>query len=180
MPHDPGEKTLLSGRQVRGFSPAIDLWLSEYCVKITVRGDSMKPFLKDGDEVEVAAVLRDELQPGDLILFVREGTLTVHRFLAGGKERFLEKGDAQARGNWHPWPEKLGRVTAINRPDGWENLSTDDARLESLRLGQAGLLRHRFETIVERLPFSIVRRIAFRIGRPFIHSKTLALKGRAE
>jgi len=139
----------------------------------------MMPFLKDGDEVEVVSASRNELRQGDLILFVREGELTVHRFLSGGDERFLEKGDAQARGNWHPWPEKLGRVIAIRRPEGREDISTDEARMESRRLGRANLLRHRFETVVERLPFSLVRRIVFRIGRPLIRSKDLRLGGRA-
>jgi len=162
-----------------GLSPAIDLWLSEHPIKVAVRGDSMTPLLKDGDEVKVATVFRNELRRGDLILFVREGELTVHRFLTGKDERFLEKGDAQARGNWHSWPEKMGRVVGIRRAGGWEDLSTDNARMEFRRLGRANLLRHRFEAIVERLPFSLVRRIVFRIGRPLICSKALRLEGRA-
>ncbi len=150
----------------------MELWLSNKPVLVTVRGASMVPFLHDGDEVKVVETSPDRLGKGDLVVFVRSGELTVHRFLESSSGRFLEKGDAQAMGNWHPWPDTIGVVVCLRKGKTWEDLTGTGwaARLQSE--GRRHLRRHLAERAVTALPWSLLRRgVRFAVrhfpGRPW-------------
>jgi hypothetical protein len=90
------------------------------------RGGSMRPWLRAGDSLFVAAIKSDdELHPGDVLLYWRPGrtpdedTLTCHRMVARGRgARIYAKGDAIPHIEHFEsgrQAEILGKVQAISR-----------------------------------------------------------------
>ncbi len=147
-----------------------DLWLSDRPVTLSVAGLSMWPTLREGDRAEVVLARREELAPGDLVVFVREGELAVHRLLAVTSTEFLEIGDGQGRGNWHPWPGTLGLVVALAAGSGGpaRDLRSPEARGEARGLARRLRRRHRAARFAEALPGEFLRRIARRLLRPVL------------
>ncbi len=87
-------------------------------VRLTVRGDSMRPFLRDGDQVELAPAPAPRV--GDPVL-VRAGRgpearYLLHRVVRLAHEHVFVRGDAQ-RVEEGPFPvdDVIGRVTTILR-----------------------------------------------------------------
>jgi hypothetical protein len=168
----PGEG---SGAGPKAPAPPISLdklkdpafWLSEIPTSVAVKGSSMEPFLKDGDVVEVVRTSRADLFPGQLLVFLREGTVVVHRLLVIREERFLEKGDAQPLGTWVVWPEALGLVLAITREGETERVQMDQPPWpEALRRQGARHLKvHRVHHFAVHLPGSLVRRAFLKVAR---------------
>jgi len=158
----------------------LGLWLIDESVRVTVSGSSMEPALRDGDTVEVIRAAPEDVLKGDLVVFERDGEVTVHRFLAREGERFLEKGDAHALGAWHPWPEVLGRVVAL-RPAGASSVETPFPVHLQRSLGRRHLLRHILTDRAGSLPGAPLRRAALGLlrripdcmwnGGPKSHSK---------
>jgi hypothetical protein len=139
------------------------LWLSVLPVTVEIRGLSMEPFLSEGDRVEVVLAAREGLQPGDLVVFRRGDETVVHRYLKGLPERFLEKGDGQTCGNWHPWPAQMGRVTAIRRGKLRSPLDSPPAAAALRRAARRHLWRHRVGRIALGLPGDLPRRMLLRL-----------------
>lgn len=108
-------------------------------VRFRVKGGSMRPWIRDGDVIEIEPVSISDLRPGDVVFYRRvQGikghipmtksqisnstkSLVAHRLIAkyhcyDGRVRLICQGDAI------PWPdpeikpdEVLGRVVAVNR-----------------------------------------------------------------
>lgn len=87
-------------------------------VKMTVTGNSMQPFLKEGrDSVELAQTCFAEIQLNDVVLIQREdGTYVMHRIIRKEKNCFYMMGDAQ---DWVEGPlgerNLRARISAIYR-----------------------------------------------------------------
>ena len=125
----------------------------------------MVPFLEEGDRVEVVRAAPGDLIRGDLIVFLRAGEVVVHRFLAARGDLFLEKGDAQGRGNWAPWPEALGKVMALWKAEERHDLAEGSWPQRMAALGRTHLRAHRTAVIAEKLPGSLLRRVFLRLCR---------------
>ena len=139
------------------------LWLSDQPVTIPVKGVSMAPFLEEGDRVEVVRAAPGDLRAGDLIVFMRNGEVVVHRFLAARRGLFLEKGDGQGRGNWAPLPEALGRVVGLWKAEERLHLTTDPWPSRMASLGRRHLRAHRNAVFAENLPGTLLRRVFLRL-----------------
>lgn len=64
-------------------------------LRFQARGDSMRPFIKNGDLVEVHAVSKKVLVRGDVALCrLENGRLVVHRVIKVNKDSLLLQGDA--------------------------------------------------------------------------------------
>jgi hypothetical protein len=103
--------------------------------RIPVVGDSMRPTLMAGLAILVD-FRPDRTQVGDLVLFRQGGALVVHRLLARVRSR--RAGPClRTRGDGRPdldppvlAPSVLGRVVAVERPDGtWRSLEGPTARV---------------------------------------------------
>ena len=147
-----------------GRPPGLALWLADEPVRVTVTGSSMEPTLRDGDGVAVVRAAREELRRGDLMVFERAGEVTVHRFLGGKGDRFLEKGDAHALGAWRPWPEALGKVVAV-WPAGASSSPRPLPASTRRSLGRRHLLRHLLTEWAGALPGALLRRAALGLLR---------------
>lgn len=145
--------------------PAV--WLSDKPIVVPVRGTSMAPFLQDGDRVEVTLGERSSFGRGDLILFQRGEEVVVHRFLGAEGNLFLEKGDAQARGNWAEWSPCPGLVVALWREGARVDLARSPWPEQMAVLGRKHLRAHRLALLSERLPGTLPGRILNRLGRIF-------------
>ncbi|HNQ78871.1 MAG TPA: S24/S26 family peptidase [Acidobacteriota bacterium] len=133
--------------------------------RIRVSGNSMMPFLEEGDEVEVVAAERKDFSPGDLIVFDRHGDLIVHRVIKAGKDRFLEMGDNQRNGSWWEWQDHLGKVVSLVSAGGalipvGEGASASAGR-KTARLQRFRLLRSALE---RKARFQGLKKI---VGLPF-------------
>jgi hypothetical protein len=85
-------------------------------VRLKINGDSMRPWLCQGDTVVVRRIDIDQLRPGNILVIRTNGDLLTHRLIAVNDNVWLTKGDAS------PAPDKpvspreiLGRVESIER-----------------------------------------------------------------
>jgi signal peptidase len=82
------------------------------CSRLRVHGESMLPALWPGDVVEIASCSPEDVQPGEIVLALRDGRLFLHRLLAPCKPNgFLLRGDSMP-GPDPPFPPgaMLGRL----------------------------------------------------------------------
>ena len=88
--------------------------------KISVSGNSMYPFLRDGiDSVELTKGNFEQLSRGDIVMIQRsDGSYVMHRILKKNKDHFYMIGDAQQWIEGPLYPNQLvARVTAIWRKE---------------------------------------------------------------
>ena len=103
-----------------------------YHVRINAGGQSMYPYLRSGDILEVEPAVLDEMQPGDIVVFRRKKTLIAHRL-----HRKTGQGDAITgisigdSGIWKDEPltaeTVAGRVVARERNGKQKLLRTPEA-----------------------------------------------------
>lgn len=116
-------------------------------LRLPMLSGSMHPALPRGCTllIEPRAASRDggapSPQPGDVVVFARDGRLVAHRVLKrarrGGAPWLLEMGDANRRGDWRPLAEAVGVVVGAETADG-SPLPPPASRARARRL----LLRH--------------------------------------
>lgn len=110
---------------------------------ITIVGQSMHPFIKDGSQVMIAPVCATEIRIGDIIAFVDDNgdnrTLVCHRVVGrlwrNGELFLREKGDNGRRLTIVPAKEVLGKVISIER-DG-KQINLEDSIQRMLGFGRA-------------------------------------------
>lgn len=85
-------------------------------MRLRVRGRSMLPTLRPGDEVVVQPVMAEALEPGDWVVVRSERDAFLHRYLGSRNGRILTKGDGH-RALDPSWPPDavLGRVVEAQR-----------------------------------------------------------------
>ncbi len=80
--------------------------------RFTAHGISMAPFIRDGDQVEVASLTSPKV--GQIVAASREDKLYVHRIVAKKADSFLLKGDhLQNPDGWFRPEELLGEIVAV-------------------------------------------------------------------
>jgi len=87
-------------------------------VKVRASGYSMMPFIREGDTLVMNRAKMDHLKPGDIVAFIRNRLLFIHRIIEIGlmDEWVLTKGDHLAISDSLIKPEEvLGVVTFINQ-----------------------------------------------------------------
>ena len=129
----------------------LDAWLSDGPVAVRVTGDSMEPFLSDGDTVFAVRVSRAELAAGDIVIFRSGDALVVHRLLAKTESTFLEMGESRACGVEHPWPRTMGRIRSVRRGEIERGLDSEGERRAATARARILLSRHRVETFAARI-----------------------------
>jgi signal peptidase I len=108
------QRNLLAGEIVRAFGQ----------MQLRVTGSSMIPTLWPGDLVRIEKRAFESLNPGEIVFFLRDGRLFLHRLVASGetsRERSLTtRGDAMAADD-PAVPENcfLGVATAVRRRGEW-------------------------------------------------------------
>jgi len=70
-------------------------------VRLRVHGESMLPTLWPGDVVEIAGCSLEDVQPGEIVLALRDGRLFLHRLIATQPNAFALRGDSM------PGPDPL-------------------------------------------------------------------------
>jgi hypothetical protein len=81
--------------------------------RIRVFGISMLPTILPGDVIEVE---RGSANPGDIVVFVREGRLCAHRLLGYVNSEAITQGDGNpCVDSPFPFESILGRVTCLER-----------------------------------------------------------------
>jgi len=87
---------------------------SEVCIRVT--GASMLPALWPGDVITVCSWNADDLEPGEIVLYRREGKLRAHRIVSIDRDLLITKGDTLAD---HDPPVRkadvLGKVVSLIR-----------------------------------------------------------------
>lgn len=97
-------------------------------VRLRVYGESMLPALWPGDVVEIANCLLEDVQPGEIVLALRDGRLFLHRFVVRcTPDTFLLRGDSMSASD-PPYPSEalLGRL--VRGSDGGQRISTATLR----------------------------------------------------
>jgi hypothetical protein len=106
-------------REQRKCSLAAHVLRSSGRVKLRATGASMLPTLWPGDVLTIQCRNFDQVESGDVVLFLRDGRLFVHRILSKSR---LEDGFLVTRGDCMPQADPsvrpgdlLGKVTKIER-----------------------------------------------------------------
>lgn len=166
----------MSGNLIRkGLNPLE--FLSDVPTRIRVSGNSMTPFLEDGDEADVVEAAKEDFKPGDLIVFGRGGELFVHRMVRSGKESFMEMGDNQGGGAWMEWQPRMGKVVSVAKKDGTAFPLNDEIQIELGRaIARSQLIRHlrnSLESMVRLKGLKRLVRLPFKVLDFFVSRKCL-------
>lgn len=93
-----------------------DVVRSAGSASLTVTGCSMLPAILPGDVLTVRRYASDELQPGHIILYSRNGRLTAHRIIQVSGEHLLTRGDCLTEFDMPVrFIEVVGQVVGIRR-----------------------------------------------------------------
>jgi signal peptidase I len=112
--------SVIDDRSRLKFSLAVKLLRSVGQARLAVSGGSMLPALWPGDILEIHHAASEDISQGDIVVFVRENRLLVHRVLRvnSGQDEVtvITRGDRSARVDAPvPANELLGRVQTIQR-----------------------------------------------------------------
>ncbi|MCX7957433.1 MAG: signal peptidase I [Deltaproteobacteria bacterium] len=85
--------------------------------RFNVKGTSMFPFLIDGDQVIIEKVLPEDLSAGDIVMYVRNNLMVVHRIIriyttSKGRRLFILRGDNLSYEDPPVWEEDIGGKAA--------------------------------------------------------------------
>ena len=84
--------------------------------RLRVLGGSMLPAIWPGDVVEIQAVPFDELLPGAIAAFQRDGRVWAHRVIENNGSALLTRGDALPQDDPRVLPDHvMGRVVSLQR-----------------------------------------------------------------
>jgi signal peptidase I len=98
-------------------------------LRIKARGDSMLPFVRDGDVALVTPKTPTGVAVGDVVCYeAPRGRLFLHRIIGRDGDRFVTKGDALASSEVVEPEQLLGKVVALERRGRIGRLDTRAAR----------------------------------------------------
>lgn len=106
-------------------------------LRFQAHGGSMRPFIVDGDVLEVAPITNERICRGDVVLVETcDGKWLAHRVIKTGRRdgerRFLIKGDAcPDPDGWFDTERLLGRVLIVDRSARRIDLASRAARLSA-------------------------------------------------
>jgi signal peptidase I len=119
---------------------------------VLARGDSMLPFLRDGDVLHVRPLPAAAVSVGDVICYAPSpGRLHLHRVVARDARGFVTRGDALPYVEDVPAAALLGRVIARERAGCLRRLDTPAARYRSRVIAAAAPLTARVLPLVRAL-----------------------------
>ena len=110
------DRLQLSGKNLAGL--ICDFAEKGKTVQFTAKGNSMFPFVKDGDVITVSPCMNKKPEPGDVVAFSNSTTnkLVVHRILKISDAEFESKGDGCFRTDGIQPSEKIiGIVSKVNQ-----------------------------------------------------------------
>ena len=116
-------------------SLARELLTAGNSVRFRAKGSSMRPFIREGDLVEVMPVGLADLRPGDVLLFGSgKGQLMLHRLVQirrkGDQTTLVLQGDANRYPDGTVLPEQvIGRAVAVKRKTKQWHLDGPAARV---------------------------------------------------
>ena len=104
-------------------TPALEIWKETgRKIKLMVDGDSMAPLIKAGDWIFLQPTRLDNLNLGDVVVFLQNENIVVHRLIKRrkieGKWWLCQKGDNLLGWAWIPEDTVLGRVESIQGANG--------------------------------------------------------------
>lgn len=110
-------------------------------IKFKARGSSMRPYIKDGDIVEVEPVNHSQIKKGDILLFRGDlERLYLHRILKTKGNEFVLKGDSSKTVDGVIGPEKIiGRLISITKKNTTIKVNSSLSSLFSLSWAWYGL-----------------------------------------
>jgi signal peptidase I len=129
------ERNLLAGDVVRTFGE----------IQLRVTGSSMLPTLWPGDLVRIESRQFARLAPGEVVFYLREGRLYLHRLVAkreiGRDPLLITRGDAMPADD-PPVPRSalLGVATAVRRHGQWVQLPSTRSLLGRM-VASSGLMQ---------------------------------------
>jgi len=96
------------------------LWQEEgRTINLPVSGTSMAPLILPGDGICVRLMPPEKIRPGEVIAFVQDSHIVVHRLInkkkMSGRRMFYQKGINLQGGCWVEQNKILGRVESIKR-----------------------------------------------------------------
>ena len=128
------------------FSIAEEQLAEGQCVKMSLKGTSMLPTLREED-VLLLEPLTGEPQEGEVLLFRYAGGHVVHRFLRRDGENYILQGDNNIGIESVHRGDLLARVVSVERADG-HTVATDST--EWARMTRRALRRKRAKQFVHR------------------------------
>jgi MoaA/NifB/PqqE/SkfB family radical SAM enzyme len=133
-------------------------------------GNSMSPFLEDGDRLTVAPVAWSDIVPGDVVTYRLEDKFPTLRVVAKTPNKLWMIGDNWPNRRFEAWPEHiLGRVVARTRSGSTVSADSLSWRARSqyaLQTYRAGSAVARAKRLPERVASRLAKRRSQRFPRP--------------
>jgi len=127
-------------------------------IRMTVFGNSMFPFIRNGDLITISP--NDEMLPevGDMVAFeqARNQKLIIHRLIRKEEKKFVMKGDnCQDEDEAVPISHLLGIVTQVERKNRVRNFGISQFKICATWLSQMNIL-HKVQVIL-KLPIKFMK-----------------------
>lgn len=118
-------------------------------VRITIKGNSMLPFLREGDQVELRKITLSDLALGNVVLAMYMNNYILHRIIKCKKQSVVLAGD----GNYHQLEivdhtAVMAVVTAAYRNGQVVNITSNGQRLLGFLWYQGRFLRLVYNKII--------------------------------
>ena len=96
---------------------AADLLAQQHSIRFRANGSSMRPFILDGDSVEIQPLRQPNFKRSDIVLYrLASGRLLLHRVVQVCRGSLLIQGDAlPAPDGWADGEQVLGKAVALYR-----------------------------------------------------------------
>lgn len=105
----------------------------EKTIGLIVKGASMRPYLKEGDQVWIQKVEWDCLRVGDLLAFEQNYVIFTHRLIKKSRQGLLTKGDNNLFADSFLTPHQiLGKVIGFERTGKYYFLEREQVVINSL------------------------------------------------
>ena len=128
-------------------------------VRLPLLSGSMAPTLLPGDVLRVRPADGHHVHTGDIVVFLKNGTVTAHRLVFAvrllGRTFLMEMGDANLSAAVLQPAAVLGVVESAERQEKRVSLSCGGANWQARRTAARMLRRH----IINAFPFGPVRRV---------------------
>lgn len=136
-------------------------------LRFQAKGGSMRPFIKDGDILEIEPIDSRKIRLGDVVFYqIAGGHAVIHRvirrFLQDKKIFFITKGDSNPDCEEAVFMEKvLGRVTAIERNGQRIKFSSGLNRLISVFYARLSPFSKWFYPLLRKIKLLVRSKAAF-------------------
>lgn len=139
-------------------------------IKLEVKGKSMLPLIKIGDQIEIEQV--KDIKIGDIIVFNTKNFPIVHRVIGKykikGKKFFVHKGDNSFIPGITKEDSIIGKLTSINRDEKFIKLNNNWCKHHKILIFYYSIIIYLFSFFYNLIKIPAIKSINYKMWKMII------------